>query len=167
MKKKNLYHIVLLFLIILIQSTRFDFWAIRGIKPDLILLLIFAIAIKEGSISGTIFGFAGGIAQDIFSNGLLGAGAFAKSLWGYMMGKSNQRLDTGSMTVQILLILFFSICDGLLINLFMWGFRHPFKLQSRFIFFILGQAGYNCIIWPLFAYILDNMERRTVFKTGN
>ena len=164
MKKRTLYNIVLLFFILLIQSTRFDFWSIHGVKPDLILLFVFIIGIKEGSIPGTLFGFMGGLAQDILSNGVLGAGAFGKSLWGYLTGKSNQRLDTGSMAVQIGLIFFFSVCDGLLIHLLTCKFKHPVNLQSGFIFYILGQAGYNCIIWPFFAYLLDSLERHLVFK---
>ena len=86
MKNKTLfYYIGLLLIILIIQSTRFDFWTIYGIKPDLVLLLLFVISFREGSIIGTAFGFFGGLAQDFLSNGILGSGAFAKSLWGRLM----------------------------------------------------------------------------------
>lgn len=151
--------ILLLLLILIIQSTRFTFFSIQGVKPDLVLLFVCIISLREGSIHGTVFGFIGGIAQDFLSNGLLGAGAFGKSLWGYLIGKSGQRLDTGSLPVQIGLIFFFSICDALLIHFLTWAFHHPSFLKGRLVFYIFGQAVYNCIIWPFFAYILASFER--------
>ena len=160
MKNKAIYYIGLLLLMILIQSTRFDFWAIRSIKPDFILLLLFIISIREGSIIGTIFGFFGGLAQDLFSNSLLGSGAFAKSLWGYLIGKSNKRFDTNSLIVQIGLIFFISIGDGLLIHHLMDLLNHPVSFKGRLVLVIFGQAIYNALIWPLFYYALERIEKR-------
>lgn len=159
MKNKALFYIGLLIIILIIQSTRFDFWSIYGIKPDLVLLLLFVISFSEGSISGTVFGFIGGLAQDFFSNGLLGSGAFAKSLWGFLVGKSNQRLDTHSIVVQIALLFCISILDGLLIHALIGILRHPVSFKGRIAYFIVFQAIYNCLMWPFFYYGLARIKK--------
>jgi rod shape-determining protein MreD len=161
--KAIFYYIGLLIVILIIQSTRFDFLSIKEVKPDLVLLLIFLISFREGSITGTVFGFIGGLAQDFFSNGLLGAGAFAKSLWGYLAGKSNQRLDTHSIVVQISLLFCISILDGLLINGMVGILRHSVSFKGRIAYFIVFQAIYNCFIWPFFSYGLACIEKRSRF----
>jgi len=145
---------------LLIQSTRFDFWSIHGVKPDLILLLLFIISFRENSIIGTVFGFFGGLTQDLFSNSLLGSGAFAKSLWGYLIGKSDKRFDTNSLIVQIGLVFFISIGDGLLIHFLMELFHHPASFKGRVAFVVFGQALYNSLIWPLFYYGIARIEKR-------
>jgi rod shape-determining protein MreD len=161
--KAIFYYIVLLIIILFIQSTRFDFWSVYGVKPDLVLLLIFIISFREGRITGTVFGFIGGLAQDFFSNGLLGSGAFAKSLWGYLAGKSNQRLDTQSIVVQIGLLFCISILDGLLIHSLIGILKHPVSFKGRIAYFIVFQAIYNCFIWPFFSYGLACIEKRLSF----
>ena len=162
MKNKAVfYYIVLLIIILIIQSTRFDFWSIYGVKPDLVLLLLFVISFREGTITGTVFGFIGGLAQDFFSNGLLGSSAFTKSLWGFLVGKSNERFDTHSMVVQIGLLFCISIFDGLLINGIIGILRHSFYLKGRIVYFILLQAIYNCFVWPFFSYALYRIEKCT------
>jgi rod shape-determining protein MreD len=162
--KAIFYYICLLIIILLIQSTRFDFWSIYGVKPDLVLLLLFVISFREGSVTGTIFGFIGGLAQDFFSNGLLGAGAFAKSLWGYLVGKSNQRLDTHSIVVQISLLFCVSILDGLLIHGLIGILRYPVSFKGRTAYFIVFQTIYNCFIWPFFSYGLAFIEKCSFTK---
>jgi len=158
--KTFFYYLGLLIIILLIQGTRFDFWSIYGVKPDLVLLFIFVISLREGSTQGTIFGFAGGLTQDLFSNALLGSGAFSKSLWGYLIGKSNLRLDTNSMVVQIGLLFCISVGDGLLVHLFAWMLRHHGSFGGRVVYYIVFQALYNCCIWPIFSYVLARIDKR-------
>jgi rod shape-determining protein MreD len=158
--KALFYYIGLLLIILIIQSTRFDFWSIYGVKPDLVLLLLFVISFREGDITGTVFGFFGGLTQDFFSNGLLGSGAFAKSLWGFLAGKSNQRFDTHSLVVQIGLLFCISIFDGLLIHFLIGVLRHPASFKGRIAYCIVFQAIYNCLLWPFFSYGLACVEKR-------
>lgn len=105
-----------------------------------------------------MFGFIGGIIQDLFSNGILGAGAFGKSLWGYLIGKSTKRLDTASLPVQIGLVFFFSVFDGLLINLLGFIFHYSAFLKGKFLLDIFAQAIYNCIVWPIFTYVFVRIK---------
>lgn len=164
MKNRYIYYTFLLFLLLFIQSTRFDFWRIYGIKPDLILLFVFMVGFQEESIKGTLFGFIAGLCQDMLSNGLLGSSAFCKSIWGYLAGKSNRRFDTGSITVQIGLICFFSLGDGLLMNMLAWTFHLSMPARPKIIYGILGQAGYNTICWPFYFLLIKGLEKRLKIK---
>lgn len=61
----------------LLQSTAATRLEIRGVKPDLVLLLLVLGTLVYGSRSGLIWAFAGGIALDIFSGGPMGASSIA------------------------------------------------------------------------------------------
>jgi len=159
MKRNTIYYLLLLFFTLLVQSTKFDFMSIYGIKPDLVLIFVCFVSLREGGICGTIYGFVGGIIQDLFSNGLLGASAFAKSLWGYLIGKSIKRLDTTSVVAQLTLVFFFSIFDGSLICILNWAFLSFSFFKGSFVFYIFSQALYNCIVWPFFILISGKIEK--------
>ncbi len=60
--------------------------AVAGIVPDLLLLLVFWIALREGQIAGTLAGFAIGVLMDLVLPGALGLSAFAKTLAGFVVG---------------------------------------------------------------------------------
>ncbi len=60
--------------------------AVAGIVPDLLLVLIFWIALRHGQIPGAVAGFGFGLLLDAASQGILGMHAFAKALAGFIVG---------------------------------------------------------------------------------
>ena len=77
-----------LFLIALsIESNLSWFFEIGTHTPDLILILLIYIAIRNGKIKGTSTGFTFGLIEDlIVSVGFLGLSALTKSVTGFIMG---------------------------------------------------------------------------------
>ena len=77
-----------LFLIaLLIESNLSMFYEIGTHTPDLILILLIYISIREGKIKGTATGFTSGLIEDlIVSVGFLGLSSFTKSITGFIMG---------------------------------------------------------------------------------
>lgn len=160
MRKGLFFKIALLFILVILQSSRFEIMSIYGIKPDFIMLFVCLISLYGGGIEGTVFGFLGGTIQDLLSGGLFGAGAFSKTLCGYLLDKSTKRLDIETLPVQLLLVLFFSVFDGIIIFFFHWAFDYASFFKGRFIIRILGQAIYNVLIWPFFIFIVSKCKRR-------
>ena len=78
----------ILFLIaLLIESNLSRFYEIGSHTPDLILILLIFISIREGKIKGTAAGFTTGLIEDlIVSVGFLGLSSFTKSITGFIMG---------------------------------------------------------------------------------
>ena len=77
----------LFLLALLIESKFSNFYALGNHTPDLFVILVIYISLREGKISGTISGFSIGLIQDlIFSVGFLGLSSFSKSLSGFLVG---------------------------------------------------------------------------------
>lgn len=70
----------------LLQVLLLPLLAVAGIVPDLMLLLTFWIALREGQVAGTVAGFALGLLLDVVMHGQLGLHAFAKTLAGFVVG---------------------------------------------------------------------------------
>ena len=77
-----------LFLIaLLIESNLSWFYEIGTHTPDLILILLIYVAIRNGKIKGTSTGFTFGLIEDlIVSVGFLGLSSLTKSVTGFIMG---------------------------------------------------------------------------------
>ncbi len=75
-------------LLLLLQTTVVRFMAIDSIAPDLLLLWTVIAGIRYGQIAGTTTGFGTGVLLDLLSgaDGMLGLGAFAKTVAGFLAG---------------------------------------------------------------------------------
>jgi rod shape-determining protein MreD len=76
----------------ILQSTLVSNVAIFGVKPDLLLLVLFNMSVRHGIMPGIYAGFFLGLSQDLFSPGLLGQNALAMSFAGCFSGLFNERV---------------------------------------------------------------------------
>ncbi len=60
--------------------------ALSGVVPDVLLVLVFWVALRHGQVAGTVAGFAIGLLLDVVMQGGLGVHAFAKTLAGFVVG---------------------------------------------------------------------------------
>lgn len=78
---------VLFSIALIIESNLSWFYAIGNHTPDLIIILLIYIAIKEGKIKGTTTGFTMGLIEDlIVSVSFLGLSSLTKCITGFIMG---------------------------------------------------------------------------------
>ncbi|MGQ9498386.1 MAG: rod shape-determining protein MreD [Desulfotomaculales bacterium] len=71
---------------VLLESTVLDYTRVAGVKADLVLVLVVFHAIARGPREGALWGFIGGIAQDILTGSHIGLNALVKMLTGYGVG---------------------------------------------------------------------------------
>jgi rod shape-determining protein MreD len=57
-----------------------------GGRPDLVLVLLAAVALVEGPVAGAVLGFGAGLFGDLMSSHVLGQGAVVLCLAGYCVG---------------------------------------------------------------------------------
>lgn len=88
MTRKIVFYVLLSLLFIALDSIVVKFLAIAGIVPDLLLIWIVYVAIREGQIAGTVAGFLIGLAMNLMgtTNGILGIAALAKTFAGFTAG---------------------------------------------------------------------------------
>lgn len=75
-------------LLVLLQTAVVHFIAIGSITPDLLLIWIVALAIRDGQMTATTAGFFLGLAMDLLSgpDGMLGLSALTKTSAGFFAG---------------------------------------------------------------------------------
>jgi rod shape-determining protein MreD len=79
-------YVVIALVTILIGTVASNLLSIGGITPDLLLLVVVALALDKGQLAGVVFGFGVGLMFDVFSTDVLGSNALVKMLAGYIAG---------------------------------------------------------------------------------
>jgi rod shape-determining protein MreD len=101
-------------LCLVLQSTLVPYVAVMSFKPDLPLIALFYLAVSLGVMPGVYVGFFLGLGQDLFTSGLLGQAAMAKSVAGFVAGLFNVRVvRLDPVTRGALLIAVFAINDAI------------------------------------------------------
>ena len=106
---KSIFSILAMLIIsVVFQVTLPDILKIH-VRPDIILLVILGIARQERPVAGSVSGFIGGIFQDNLSGALLGTGAFAKTLTGFLASKTARKFYNESILFQLAFAFVFTV----------------------------------------------------------
>lgn len=146
---KYLKLFVLIVVAIIFDTTFLKSVEIRGIKPDLLLIILVYSSLKWGAVQGTIIGFLIGFFQDLYSPEMFGLHALAKCITGYLIGITKEHFFWGSYFAQ-LLIIFFSLLIHDIICLFIGNFGDYSLLLKNILRVTLPAAVYTGSIGPLF-----------------
>ena len=86
----------------LLQTALFPLLPFGGYRPDLLLLIAVAFAMREGPLTGTIVGFGCGLLTDLLLDGSpLGLYALVLLFLGYSVGVIRPYVAAASLTVPI------------------------------------------------------------------
>ena len=153
-------YILLLGLAFVLQTTWLDFISVSALKPDLILLIITIIALREGPILATLLGFSIGLLQDAYAPADFGLNALLKCTAGFAVGHGRSRVVSDNLQVQVALV-FFTV---LLHDLLYYAITNAISLIDVPYFWIrygLGRAIYTGLLGA-FAYILLPLRQRFI-----
>jgi rod shape-determining protein MreD len=150
--------VVALVLCILLQSTILGRVAIRGVRPDLAMLVLVFVSIRRGPRVGQVSGFASGFLEDLMNVSPLGFHSLLRTVIGYVFGllSGNVFIDPFLMPIILAVVatIFKGILSGIISSLFGIG-------SSGFITFtgrLWIEVGYNGIVAP-FLFALLNLFR--------
>jgi rod shape-determining protein MreD len=101
---KILRYFLLAAIALILQSTLLKLVSVGQIQPDVILLVLFLIALLEGSFGATIAGFCTGLVQDIYAPETLGLNALCKSLVGFGLGYCQRGVFMESLAARALIL---------------------------------------------------------------
>ncbi len=79
-------YVLILIVLVIVQKTLIPFISLVGVTPDVLLIFVVLIALREGQIAGTVFGFIVGFMIDIVSGDFLGLSALTKTIAGFTAG---------------------------------------------------------------------------------
>lgn len=162
---RDLKAIVAVFVImaacVVLQSTILGKIAILGVRPDLALIVLMFVALRRGSMTAQIGGFAAGIVEDLVSASPVGFHMLLRTVIGFLYGIFSGNVFLDPLLMPIVLTIAATILKGLIS-----GFVSLlFGLQSSGFMYFAGrlwiEAGYNALAAP-FLFALLNLLR--VFK---
>ena len=143
----------LLTVVIIFQITIADFFTIKGISPDFILIFLIFFSFKSNRTSSTVIGFTGGLFQDFLGSGFIGVSSLSKSLTGFFVNlyseKSKIRKDIlfywmlffGCLFHDVIFFMIYTM--GTNLNFFEMLFRY--SLPTTIYNFLLGGLIYFAI----------------------
>ncbi len=120
MRSDYIVSILLFFPLLVIQTTMVPLIAVRGVAPDLILILLVFYSMRTNQVYGTALGFTYGFLFDIITGSLLGSTMLSKTLAGFVAGyfsNENKRDNYLKSYAFVLIVLLCSVID-LIINSF-------------------------------------------------
>ncbi len=99
---KIVRNILIIALVLLVQSTLTSRFAIFGIQPDMVLILLFLLVYVSGPAESIAYGFLIGFLQDVYTPEYLGANAFSMSLVAFLLDISRDRFTIENYPVRTL-----------------------------------------------------------------
>lgn len=160
MRNKAVYFSILLYGIIILQTTLLNYISINNIKPNLILIFIICVALIKGGLESAFIGLAAGLLQDILTGGSIGPYALMGFLVGFSLGGFNKRFYKDNIFACAIITIVVSM---LYESVFILP-RIPFNNLALFISIfksgILVETVYNVVMCiPIYILILKINNR--------
>jgi len=162
--RTTIFTVVALVICILLQSTILGRIAIRGVRPDLAMLVLVFVSVRRGPMVGQVSGFASGFLEDLMNVSPLGFHSLLRTVTGYLFGLLSGNVFIDPFLMPIILAVVATLLKGLLSGIVSALFGIA---SSGFITFtgrIWIEMGYNGIVAP-FLFALLNLFK--VFKQAD
>jgi rod shape-determining protein MreD len=156
--------VIALVICILLQSTLLGRVAIRGVRPDLAMLVLVFVAMRRGPMVGQVSGFLSGFLEDLMNVSPLGFHSLLRTVIGYLFGLLWGNVFVDPFLMPIVLAVVATLLKGLLSGIVSALFG---IVSSGFITFtgrLWIEMGYNAVVAP-FLFALLNLLR--VFKPAD
>lgn len=153
---KIIKYIFLSFLILILQLIISRLLSLGGITPDLLIIWIVYLSLRQGQTQAILWGFSIGLIYDFLIGDFIGLSAFTKMLAGFMAGyfynENKLHLILGS--YRFLLIVFFSSLIHNVIYFMIFTKGTDINLLRTFVEFGLSTSFYTMILstLPMFMF---------------
>jgi rod shape-determining protein MreD len=144
----------LIALAIVLQSTLLHWVAVRGVIPDLGLIVLVFVAIRRGSMTAQLSGFASGMVEDVLSLSPLGFHAFIRTMVGFLYGLTVGSIFIDPILMPVILIIIATLFKALISSLLVAFLSIPAAGFAVFAGPLWIELGYNAVLAPfLFALL--------------
>lgn len=157
---KFVKYVIVYFIVLVIDLNLIDLISIKGITPDLVLIYLIFISLKETQTNATVIGFGAGLFQDLFSLSILGLSSLTKSLVCFFT--SFFKRSQGNYSIFSLALIFFIftiIHERIYQFVFLLGSNQ--KFFKSFLFHSVPRALYTVAI----ALILNFIFNRAIWES--
>jgi len=131
---------------IIIQSTLMPLISIKGIHPDLLLVMVVSYALLSGKENGVGMGFFAGLLQDLLSGSIFGISTLSKLATGYMFGLAERKVFKEHVLLPVLATLVATLFNGLVGIILLLIFGYKIDIAAAMMQNIVPLVGYNLIV---------------------
>lgn len=83
---KVVRYVIISVLLVIVQTSLIHLLTLEGVTPDILTIWVVYLAVREGQLRGTVWGFAVGLLFDVVSGGFFGLSALTKTVSGFCAG---------------------------------------------------------------------------------
>ncbi|HIJ73078.1 MAG TPA: rod shape-determining protein MreD [Candidatus Hydrogenedentes bacterium] len=158
--RKNALWLILVVIAALIQTTWLKAIAIRGVEPNLILVLVVYFAIASGEERGMFTGVLGGAFQDVSGASILGHHVVCLVLVGYGVGRLTTRLITEHPAVKVAVVFTAALTNGLLYTFIEYVQSPGSNPISKILAGVIHATFYTALLSPVVFLLVYLVEQR-------
>jgi rod shape-determining protein MreD len=156
MVKNTLFGCLFTAFAVILQTTLFGGIAILGATPDLALLIVVFMAVRNGSMTGQAVGFFTGFFEDFVSAAPIGFHMIMKTLMGFSFGFLKGKFFVDKFLFPLIFGASATVVKALVTNLLALVFSgtnfHPYDFGVA-TFWV--ELGYTTVLAPLVFFLLS------------
>ncbi len=137
--------------------------AVRGVYPDLIVLLVIARSLVSGGRSAVMWGFVGGLWMDVLSGGAMGASSLALMATALLTGIGHNAIFRRNFFVPSIAALSGSLVFSLIYVAILIGVGHRFLPGPLVANLVVPVILYNGAVMFLATPILNRLPEQARF----
>ncbi|MEE9306633.1 MAG: rod shape-determining protein MreD [Spirochaetia bacterium] len=143
---------------VVLQSTLLHWVAVRGVIPDLGLIVLVFVAIRRGSMTAQLSGFASGVVEDVLSLSPLGFHAFIRTVVGFLYGLTEGSIFVDPILMPVILIIIATLFKALISSLLVAFLSIPAAGFGVFAGPLWIELGYNAVLAPFLFGLLGLLK---------
>lgn len=143
---------------LVLQQTVVSWLSTGGIRPDLLLIALTAVALRRGPVAGLYAGVYLGFIQDVYAVETMGANVLAKAVAGYALGFFEEKVMKVMAATRVFLLASALILHDLIFYLAA-GYRGLF-FRDAVLFQSLPSAVYTLVLGALVFYFAVGFKAR-------
>jgi len=145
------------FLLYLLQTCVFTSFKLAGVVPDLMIILVVAVAFMRGSNKGMLAGFVSGLLMDLTYGQVVGLFALMYMFIGFISGFAHKIYDEMDYTTPIFLVGISELMYNLFYYFFFYFLQGRLNIGYYMFRFMIPRMIYTVLV-SLLLYRLFNME---------
>ncbi|MBI5197845.1 MAG: rod shape-determining protein MreD [Nitrospirae bacterium] len=150
---------LLIFLVVIFQGSGENFLEIRGVRPDLILIIVYCMGLLHGEYVGGIAGLGLGWLMDLSSMGPLYQNLVTKGVIGVFAGYLGTWLRHAGPFLHLWILLGVSFLQGFLVSLVL-SLIYDSSILSDLRYIVLPQAIYDAVLGSFILNLLVFLRER-------
>jgi rod shape-determining protein MreD len=131
---------------LILQSTVLPLIAIKGIYPDMLLVVVVSYALLSGKEKGVGMGFFVGLLQDLAFGSVFGSNTLSKLAIGYFFGMAERKVFKEHVLLPVAATAVATVFNSLVIFIVLFILGYKTNLFNAVMNNILPLALYNLII---------------------